>query len=327
MKKLVLLTLLAFPAAAQFHMDLGGLVYVQTGTSITFDGLTFQPADNLQMTDLTITRSSTPQARPDDPSIARVYSISNSLIFSGLLGLKYLDSDLNGIEKEDLWLATRAPTALNFLSATVSSSIPETNTIVAYYESTKDLHGQITAFRFHTPLPVVWQSFTVQSEGPLVQLRWSTTTELNTSDFAVERSNDGRVFSKLAVLPAVGSASSPSTYQYTDSPEVPGTYYYRIRSTDLDGSVAYTGIRSATIGKRMSTMAILPNPTNGPVTVGGLNERNTVKVYDPVGRLIHNLRSDKNEALLDLSGYPGGLYMVVVEENGARIETRRLIKQ
>ncbi|MBI5964085.1 MAG: hypothetical protein HY863_11460 [Chloroflexi bacterium] len=91
----------------------------------------------------------------------------------------------------------------------------------------------------NTPLPIVPQvtlsAFGASWSGPSVQINWSTTTEINNSDFVLYRSPDTLAWAEVATVhsnrPCGNYAStSPVNYSYTDTAVNGGsTYYYRLQ--------------------------------------------------------------------------------------------------
>ena len=66
-------------------------------------------------------------------------------------------------------------------------------------------------------LPVSLLSFTASKQTESVLLNWTTTIEINTHHFVVERSVDGIHFNAIGTLAAVGSSTSKHNYQLNDA--------------------------------------------------------------------------------------------------------------
>ncbi|AII53038.1 FG-GAP repeat domain-containing protein [Hymenobacter sp. APR13] len=107
--------------------------------------------------------------------------------------------------------------------------------VFRYEQSTSATSPTITA-----PLPVVLKAFNGQTTSDGALLRWSTAQEVNSDNFTLERSADGRTFQPVAQLPAAGNSTAPRSYQYLDASAEARSLavgYYRLRQQDLDGSV------------------------------------------------------------------------------------------
>jgi hypothetical protein len=114
-------------------------------------------------------------------------------------------------------------------------------------------------------IPVELTSFTASSSGNDVVLNWTTATETNNYGFQVERAFLLQGWQEIAFVPGFGTTTEPRTYSYTDSELNPGTYSYRIKQIDLNGSCTYYELGSAV---EISTPEVFelaqnyPNPFN-----------------------------------------------------------------
>ncbi|MEM9992033.1 MAG: hypothetical protein AAF738_09725, partial [Bacteroidota bacterium] len=86
------------------------------------------------------------------------------------------------------------------------------------------------------PVPVELVTFQVKAEDCLNTLWWQTASELNFSHFEVERSEDGMHFEQLTKVAGAGNTLQLQTYGYKDAVKTAGTYYYRLKSVDLDAT-------------------------------------------------------------------------------------------
>jgi hypothetical protein len=192
--------------------------------------------------------------------------------------------------------------------------------------------SSVTWNRPATPLPVQLSYFRVarQEGGSDVALSWATLSETNNLGFEVERRNGAAgAFGKLAgvFIPGHGTTITPNTYGYVDAGVGPGTWYYRLRQIDLDGSVSYsepqsvhmvTGINMKEIPVTVNLLENYPNPFNGvsrisyEIVAGG---RVQITVTDllgrEVGRLVDGHRSPgRHEARWEAGGFPTGVYVL-----------------
>lgn len=92
-----------------------------------------------------------------------------------------------------------------------------------------------------SPLPVVWLSFTGnRMPNGTVQLNWSTATELNNSHFEVEKTTDGKTFTKLDEVKGNGTTNKISKYTYTDKQPGTASVYYRLKQVDFNSKFEYS---------------------------------------------------------------------------------------
>ncbi|MEN6501253.1 MAG: leucine-rich repeat domain-containing protein [Tenuifilaceae bacterium] len=75
------------------------------------------------------------------------------------------------------------------------------------------------------------------------------------------------------------------------------------------------------------SISIYPNPTNRHITVSGEGAGvKSVAVYDFMGRLRGRYNVNTDEAIIDFTGYPSGVYLVVVKTNMG-IFTKKIVRE
>jgi hypothetical protein len=176
------------------------------------------------------------------------------------------------------------------------------------------------------PLPVVLLDFTAQPQGTAVNLAWHTASELNSSKFELERSQDGSTFGKIGTVAAQGTTSQAHSYTFRDA-QLPGgatTLYYRLRQVDADGTYSFSPVRIVTVGGAGASaepLALFPNPTHGAATLTGAPAQVAVQVLDAVGRVVYTTTTTADgTASLDLpAGLPSGVYVVRAGTQAARL--------
>lgn len=90
---------------------------------------------------------------------------------------------------------------------------------------------------FSSPLPVQLVSFTGQAENHTVQLDWITESETNNNYFSVERAANGESFEEIGRVDGSGTTSKEHAYSFIDYSPAGGVNYYRLRQTDINGTV------------------------------------------------------------------------------------------
>ena len=182
-----------------------------------------------------------------------------------------------------------------------------------------------------TPLPIELLSFTALRSGPEVQLKWSTSSELNNDYFSIQRSRDGIEFSELITVRGAGTTSYTIHYETIDEAPLAGKSYYRLKQTDFDGSSSYSKIVMIDAIQNIS-FKVYPNPTQGASFVkmnGPLEEDNVlVTVGDLYGRTLLTLSNISQEGVIpiDVQALPPGVYIVTIRD-GSMAVSQRLIKQ
>ncbi len=115
----------------------------------------------------------------------------------------------------------------------------------------------------NTPLPVKLASFQISNDENRVKVEWTVAESLNVSYFTVERSINGRD-NWISLGNVVYTEARPG-YRFTDPSPVSGINYYRLRTTDLDGSFDHSIIRSIIIDGVIEGRVVnfFPNPAKG----------------------------------------------------------------
>lgn len=185
------------------------------------------------------------------------------------------------------------------------------------------------------PLPIELLSFTANYNGQSVDVNWNTATEINNDYFDVERSTDAENFisiKKFASKAVGGNSTASLNYAMNDVDVTNGVYYYRLKQTDLDGSISYSGIVSVTIENMNAVFTIKPNPTTSTSEIiyycSG-TESASINVYDARGRLIIsktiNCVKGENLTSIDLGEQPDGLFYITLTAAN-NVYTSKLLK-
>ena len=92
------------------------------------------------------------------------------------------------------------------------------------------------------PVPLELVNFTVVKSGIKLDIKFTTTVETGGPYFTIEKSKDGKEFTKLVDIPAIQSGTTYSDYYETDYQPYNGVSYYRIKQTDEAGNYRYSQI-------------------------------------------------------------------------------------
>lgn len=116
--------------------------------------------------------------------------------------------------------------------------------------------------RENAPFPISFLSFDAYTRGEVVEVRWITTTEVNSDFFVVQRSLDGIHFEAAAVVQAAGNSLTQIRYASTDNSPFSGRSYYRVVETDLGGNTTATNVVEVNFAAQARIEFIAyPNPT------------------------------------------------------------------
>ena len=176
--------------------------------------------------------------------------------------------------------------------------------------------------------PVKLVSFNAAKNGNDVAVKWKTANELNTKEFQVEWSADGRNFSPIGTVNAVGNSDVPRNYAFTHRQVAAGNNFYRLKILDANGSFAYSPIVKLNFTGRGS-IKIYPSITHGELHVelnATKQEATTVMVLDLAGRLLSSRKmpvlAGYNRIDLTVNNLPAGEYILKLVNNSDNIITR-----
>lgn len=189
------------------------------------------------------------------------------------------------------------------------------------------------------PLPIKLSSFSAVKDGDRsARLDWTSSSEVNSAYFGVERSSDGTSWETIGKVNAAGNSSAELAYQYYDrnlpiSRSNDLVFYYRLQLVDIDGKYKYSDVRGVNFKGISSTdvISLYPNPTTSMVNID-LREMDInhgtidLKVVDMAGRYVINKTINGNgiEAV-DVSRFDAGTYQVMVTQ-GSKQHQKRFIK-
>lgn len=186
-------------------------------------------------------------------------------------------------------------------------------------------------------LPVEIAAFTASRKDDLAnEISWTTASETAIRWFHVQRSTDGVNFGDVNTQQA--RSSTGAQYDYTDVlDDASQTYYYRIATENLDGTIEYSGIRVVQRDKSSSTVVLnlYPNPFTNDINIDmeSMGESLvTVEVFGMFGRLVYQqemlLSDGANTVRINDFEKQKGLYLVrITNKLGQVLLTRKMIRQ
>lgn len=202
------------------------------------------------------------------------------------------------------------------------------------------------------PLPVELSSFTVESNGNNVALRWETITEVNNYGFEVERAStplgmtNSLKWEKIGFVEGHGNSNSPKSYSFEDDQLISTKIKYRLKQIDSDGSFEYSDVVEITIETPnvFKLVQNYPNPfnpstiikyeipnvgTGHPAKAGQVTPTVRLTIYDMLGREVATLVNQKQnpgyyEVDFDASDLTSGVYFYRIT-SGKFIKTKKMI--
>ena len=95
----------------------------------------------------------------------------------------------------------------------------------------------------------------------VVDLYWTTETEIENDYFTIQRSVNGQSWEDIGVVDGAGTSLIPINYTEVDIDPYYGDSYYRLKQTDFNGDFTYSPVVSVYQGGG-NDLVIYPNPVN-----------------------------------------------------------------
>lgn len=175
------------------------------------------------------------------------------------------------------------------------SSYSQSSTTILYNGGVGD--GWANTYSVVGPLPVTLLSFDVTKKEHSALLNWETSSEINSSFYSIEKSNDAVNFNFLARIESNNNPNG-SKYELLDENPTYGYNYYRIKMVDIDGQFKYTPTRHVIFDGYDANpeIRIYPNPSNGTLFVAIPMLRNlepmVVNITNSFGQVVKQQKTD-----------------------------------
>ena len=162
-----------------------------------------------------------------------------------------------------------------------------------------------------------------------IMLKWSTAVETNNQNFSVERSENAINWSTITTIAGAGNSAIQRNYNYTDIPQKPGNYYYRLKQSDFDGAFIYGHtIYIKNCGEEtIEIIKISPNPSTGKFKLihDNRSQIRLIQVFNAAGEKVFEANGDNS--IIDLSTKTAGLYYMRLQTNTNIITKEIIIKK
>ncbi len=146
---------------------------------------------------------------------------------------------------------------------------------------------------FGTPagtLPVTFTAVQAFLYSSAIDVQWQVAQEMNIDHYETEKSTDGSSFVKIASTAAAANGGHSATYLITDTHPVRGYNYYRIKSVDINGQVAYSYVVKVNVQSADGNVTVFPNPVvNGRINLkidNTLDGTYIIRLFSKSGQLI-----------------------------------------
>jgi uncharacterized membrane protein len=169
------------------------------------------------------------------------------------------------------------------------------------------------------PVPVELISFTASANNSIINLNWSTATELNNSGFEVQRKAGTSDWNSVGFIVGFGTTTNQNNYSYTDQSPVLGNSIYRLKQIDYYGTFEYSQeVEVELVPSEYVLKQNYPNPFNPTTTINfNIPKEDFVNVTifnslgEKVATLLDGMMSTGSHSLtFDANGFASGLYIL-----------------
>jgi len=177
------------------------------------------------------------------------------------------------------------------------------------------------------PLPVTLITFDAQKQELTSVLTWSTSLEINSDRFEIERSQDAKNWDMLGMVKAATISREKSSYHFVDDSPESGQNYYRLKMIDLDGSFAYSAIKSVHFPE-FAWAKLFPNPVNDVLQIIISNKRvRKIRIIDSFGRVMYAGQVTSASIKVDFKTYAYGIYLIHLEQEDGMVRVFKIAHQ
>jgi len=190
--------------------------------------------------------------------------------------------------------------------------LPSGNTIIS------DINTGLYVLKFNASTPVELSSFSAVQVSNRVVLNWTTSTEKNNIGFEIQRKNKNEFYT-IGFVEGHSTTTEPNNYSFADKNVESGTYTYRLKQVDFDG----TSSLSEEVRVAVSTPASFvlnqnyPNPFNPSTNIkfsipssGFANLSIYNLVGEKVGELVNQILDEgEYNYTFDANNLPSGIYI------------------
>ena len=175
------------------------------------------------------------------------------------------------------------------------------------------------------PLPVKLIDFTCKQNQENIILNWQTATEINTSHFNIQKSENGKDFTTITSINAKGAGNYNYTDPLTTNNSPLTTFYYRLEIIDNNGNKEYSTIKQLSIVNYQLSINIYPNPAKNEIHFVGNNVKQII-ISDNYGRTIKQLSNVAEHQTINIQQFSSGLYFIKAVLKNETVINQKFIK-
>jgi hypothetical protein len=187
-------------------------------------------------------------------------------------------------------------------------------------------------FRPMAILPVTLSSLKATLKEADILVEWKVENEINISKYEIEKSADGMIFSKAAILTSMNDGNK--SYSWLDKNVAVGYHYYRVKIVDVQGQISFTEIVKVMVGEGVDEIAVYPNPiVNEVINIQLTNQpkgQYQIRLVNPLGQVlitkdfIHTGGS-ANETIKWNRDFAKGIYQLEISRPGGELKVIKVV--
>lgn len=189
-----------------------------------------------------------------------------------------------------------------------------------------------------TPLPLQLLNFAAATVTDGIALNWTTTNEINTKEFELQRSTDGNRFDAIGTVKAGGTTHAKKDYNYFDEDaykQKSTTLYYRLKMVDNNGSFTYSRVAFIQLGVQVNKgLQASPNPARSFIRLNYASpsvQDAQIRIINSNGQAVNIIKvrfsEGVNQQVINTERLHPGIYHVELVMDGKQSATTRFIKQ
>jgi hypothetical protein len=227
------------------------------------------------------------------------------------------------IKSGSIYAASISPDGINYvpvgnaINAGFGNDMPVyAGLAITSHDNTVLSAGMVDSYTFTSGIfPVKLLSFTAALNfSHTVDLEWSTSQEMNTAYFIIERASADYRFKPIGLIKATNNGAPVTLYHTVDSAPLNNINFYRLKIVDAKGNISYSAYVMVRLGDSKSPL-VYPNPAKTFINIAqGTEAVKFVTIYDISGKaIIRNSNSNAgNVTQMSVAGLLRGTYIIEI---------------
>jgi subtilisin family serine protease len=187
-------------------------------------------------------------------------------------------------------------------------------------------------------VPVELSALSVKTSKNEAIVEWTTATEVNNMGFSIERKDEKGTWNEIGFIKGAGSSTQNNNYSYSDKNLSIGSYSYRLKQIDFDGTFEFSEEVNAeiTAPNDFTLYQNYPNPFNPSTSIEfslPVTAEVSISIYNTLGELVTDILKGSRDAgfhkvAFDASNLPSGTYIYQIIANyqgGNFTDTKKMV--